>query len=155
MNARELLCRSINRGLKDLFVAARALPADRLAWQPTPASRSALSQLQECATILGFMGDALDTREIKFSPDSFEKWKEERAKITSIDELETVALANAKALCEKIMTLTDAELEEPVKNPWDAEMLVCDALVYHAWNYGYHEGQINYIAGLIEGEAKS
>lgn len=152
MTAAEYLAHQTRRQLGNLIEAVRAIPADRLAWQPAPGARSALDQLQEVATI----GDAFprdDIRRITFSPDQFTNWMTERAKRTDPEELIASLMDYTDRQIARIDEVpTDAYLDQ-VENPWGADLKVIDALSYHNWNMAYHEGQIRYIATLLPADA--
>ena len=51
MTATELIAYQTKKQLDSFFEAVRRIPADKLEWQPDPASRSALDQLQEVAVV--------------------------------------------------------------------------------------------------------
>lgn len=150
MNANEFLIYLIEREIDSLFRAARALPADKLAWQPGPATRSALCQLQEVATASEQFWSIYETKTMEWSDEAFAKWKEERSKITDLDELEKLTRANLGKVVEYIRGLDPSEYTVPVSLPFGNDFKMADVLAYPYWNMSYHEGQINYIASLLE-----
>jgi hypothetical protein len=150
MNALQLLCRMTERQIDTLFRNARALPADRLDWKPSPDSRSALDQLQEVATSCDTFREALKVRKITWSDEMFAAWMAERAKLTDLDTLEKHAREGHARLYEDIMNLTEAELDEPFEMPFPGEWKLADVLVYYHYNACYHDGQINYIGTLAK-----
>jgi uncharacterized damage-inducible protein DinB len=154
MNATELLCYLTDKQLDTLFETAKKLPADKLNWQPTEGSRSALSQLQEVATALGVFLPGIKARKVEWDDSNFASWMEQRAKLTTLDELEKTARAQTKELTDYIRTLPEAELSEKVDMPFPGEYKVADVLAYHYWNMSYHEGQIVYLTFMLEGQAK-
>lgn len=136
------------RQIDTLFRDARALPADKLDWKPTPDSRSALDQLQEVATSCDTFREGLKERKIVWSDEMFGAWMAERAKLTDLDALEKHAREGHARLYEDILNLTEAELDEPFEMPFPGEWTVADVLVYYHYNASYHDGQINYIGTL-------
>lgn len=149
MNAIELLIYLIEKKQKDVFAAARRLPADKLDWQPAPGARSALDQLQEIATAGEYFSAAHRERKIEWSPERMQEWMEARSKITDLDELEKRCDANTQALFEDMRKMSESDLTLPVQMPFPGEFNLADILAYHLWNMGYHEGQINYIGSLL------
>ncbi len=149
MNAQELLVHLTEKQVNSLFEAARNLPADKLDWKPSEKSRSALDQLQECATALAQFSPASGERKMDFDEEKMAKWMEERQKITSIDELEATCKAQTAKLVAGIRATPEAAFDEPFQLPFPGEYKLADVLAYHYWNCGYHEGQINYIGMLL------
>jgi len=154
MNAHDVLIRQIERGIDSLFRAARALPADRLTWSPVPGARSALDQLQEIATIggRGVFADAHLKRKMEWDPEKMAQWKSERAKITDLNELERMTRESCADLFEAIRNTESGDLSATVEMPFPGDFTLADIYSYYSWNMGYHEGQINYIASLVEAE---
>jgi len=151
MNAIELLCRLNERELDSLFRVARTLPADRLDWKPAPGARSALDQLQEVVTAPIEFWSLYTDGKTSWNDESFAKWKETRSKLTTLDQLEKVGKENTAKLNEFMRTVDPAKLEDIVELPFPGgPYTVADVLSYHYWNISYHEGQITYIASLLE-----
>jgi len=153
MNALQLLCHLTRRQTDSLFRAARNLPAERLDWTPAPGVRSALSQLQEIATANETFKAAWTERKISWSPEAFAKWMEYRSQFTDLDQLEEMTRKSCEDLCEFIMGLQESDLTLPVEMPFPGDFKLADILAYTYWNASYHEGQINYIASILEAKA--
>jgi uncharacterized damage-inducible protein DinB len=141
----------IERQLDTLFRDARAIPADKLDWKPTPESRSALDQLQEVATASDTFWDGLMARKIRWEEDVYIKWVAERSHLTTIDALEAHSRASHARLYEYILSLSDEQLEEPFEMPFPGEWKLADVLTYYHYNASYHNGQITYIGTLLTG----
>ena len=150
MNANELLIYLTRKQLTAIFEAARALPADKLDWQPAPGARSALDQLQEFATALSRFGNAWTERKIEFNPEQFAEWKADRSKLTDIDELEKVATEQTEQFITFLQSVKPEDYNLPVEMPFPGEFKMADVLSYHYWNGAYHQGQILYIGNLLE-----
>jgi len=150
MNALELLIYLTEKQVDRVFEVARRLPAEKLDWKPAPGARSALCQLQEIATALPEFWPMFTERKMEWDGAQFERWMTERAKITSLDELEAITKKNTQLLVEFIKASDANDLTAPVQMPFPGEFNVADILSYHYWNAAYHEGQIMYIASLIE-----
>ena len=50
----------------------------------------------------------------------------------------------------RIRAVPEENYDLPIELPWPPPMNVVDAMGYHNWNMAYHEGQIHYIASLLE-----
>ena len=150
MTANELLIHLTRGQIKETFDAARELPTDRLDWKPAPEARSALDQLQELATAMEFHWDVYVTRKVEWSQEKSERWQAYRSQFTDIDELENMAKAGAERLAAFLATFDPVDYAAPVEFPIPGEFNMADCLAYHYWNATYHNGQINYIASLLE-----
>lgn len=155
MTVPEFLVRLTRNQVRDLFAAARTLPAEKLTWKPAPGSRSALDQLQEVATAVDFNWSTYTDRRVEWSDEKAEQWVLERSRFTDLDELEQMAQSGTDRLAAFMSTLSDEDWSAPVEFPFESEFTLGDCLAYHFWNAAYHEGQITYIASLCEaaGEA--
>lgn len=150
MTAQELLCLQIQRNTDQLFRAARAIPAEKLDWKPSPEMRSALDQLQEIATADSVFKSSYVNRELDWSPDLMGQWLAERSKYTDLDELEKMTRESNAKLCEYIMSVDDDYLSQPVKMPFPGEFDVAYIFSYYPWNMAYHEGQITAIGMRLQ-----
>lgn len=153
MNAIDLLIYLTERQIDSIFRAAAAIPADKLEWAPTPGNRSALDQLQEVATAPVAFWSAYSERKVEWDQEKFEKWKAERSKITTLPELEKLTRENIAKVVEFMRGLDPSELTAPVELPFPGSYNLADVLAYNYWNMGYHEGQITYIAAMLESNA--
>jgi uncharacterized damage-inducible protein DinB len=125
----------------------RAMPDDKAAWQPLEKGRTALSQLQECAVICGFTIDTLKTHAI--APDFHEAFGRESAQIDTVDKAVARLEERSAALAAAIQAFPDADLDIPVKLPWQEEPASLAELMFmNFWNTVYHVGQVSYIQTL-------
>jgi uncharacterized damage-inducible protein DinB len=150
MTANDLLIRQLRRQIDSFFEAVHAIPADKLDWQPSPNSRSALDQLQEVATLFSGVADAVRARKLTFTPEMMEEWLTERKKLTDVAEIEKITREGTEKFIEFIQSLSPDDLSDNVEMPWPGEFQVGDLLSYHYWNMAYHEGQIYYIGTLLK-----
>jgi len=149
MTAQELLIHLTQKRVDALFDAARNIPADKLNWKPSENSRSALDQLQECATALARFNPASGQRKIEFDQQMFADWVAERSQITDLAELERICREQTAGLIEGIRKTPNEAFEEKYELPFPGEFKLADILAYHLWNCSYHEGQINQIGTLL------
>jgi uncharacterized damage-inducible protein DinB len=150
MNATELIGYLTRKQVKATFEAARELPADKLDWKPAPGARSALDQLQELATAVTQFWSLYTTGKMEFDAEIHQKWYVERAKITDLDELERIANADTERMIEFFSNMPPEQLDTVVHLPFPGEYKMADIMCYHYWNASYHNGQITYIASLLE-----
>lgn len=152
MNSIELLCRMTERQLDKLFVVAKQVPEEKLDWSPGEGSRSALDQLQECATAVETFWPSYSERKMVWSEDMFDKWLAERSQLKTMTELEAVCRTQTRKLLDFVKGLSEEQLDEKVELPFPGDFTLADVIVYHQWNMSYHEGQIMYLLNLIEAE---
>lgn len=149
MNALELISHNTRRQLERFFEAFHSIPADKQTWTPNAASRSALDQLQEVATVYQGIADAVAKRKLVMTDEDFANYLTERKKVSDPTELEKVTREGTERLIEFIGSVKESELEDLVEMPWPGDFRVADLLGYHSWNMAYHEGQIYYIGTLL------
>jgi uncharacterized damage-inducible protein DinB len=108
--------------------------------------------LQEIATAIPRFWQVYTERKLDFGPHDFAAWRSERQKITSIDELERLAIESTKKLTDFMRSVKEEDLTLPVKLPFPGEHNYADALAYACWNSSYHEGRIMTISLLLGAE---
>ncbi|MGI8923511.1 MAG: DinB family protein [Fimbriimonadales bacterium] len=153
MDSFALLESLTRRQLDTFFEAVHAVPADKLDWQPTPKSRSALDQLQEVAAVFRSIPETVKNRRLDFTPEMFAQYETDRKKVSDPAELERMTREGTEELLSFMRTVGENELTDKVEMPWPGEYKVADVLAYHYWNMAYHEGQIYYISTLLDGKA--
>ncbi|MBC8063666.1 MAG: hypothetical protein H7Y17_02460 [Chlorobia bacterium] len=149
MNALDLIAYNTQRQLDRFFEAFHAIPADKQDWAPNAASRSALDQLQEVAVVFQGIADAVTERKLVMTDEDFANYTAERKMVSDPAQLEKMTREGTVQLIAFMGNVKESELEETVEMPWPGDFRVADLLGYHSWNMAYHEGQINYIAGLL------
>lgn len=150
MNVREYAIYSAERGLAQLFAAARDLPEGKLDWSPKPGVRSALDQLQEVVTAMQAFVDEMKAREVTFDEDQFGAWVMSRSQLQTMADLEAAAEEGMVVYREYVRGLSDEDFDLLVSMPFPGEWKVADMVIYHPWNIAYHLGQISYIKSLLE-----
>src|SRR5258706_11730825 len=107
-----------DRACKDLVVNARALPADKLEWQPMDQARSALEILQECAQSPSWFTGILQARAFPdFNPETMQELFAARKAWTSVDDCERVMNENLKGLYAEIRDFPDSDLDIKITLP--------------------------------------
>jgi len=135
--------------MQELFKTARAVPADKLEWEPLDNGRSVLDQLQECAQSPLWFAEMLKP---DWQPESAQEEAEaaaaQRRSWTTIDQCEQAAKRNCEALYEAIGRIPEDDLEREVPTPWGMTPNVAEVALFQYWNATYHYGQTNYIQTL-------
>jgi len=138
----------------DLFRSARAVPPDKITWQPLEQGRSILNLVQECAYFPLFISQIL-SGERDFANETVE---EERAKRyaaelatgKTIEECQAAYDKNVPALLSAISNLTEEQLQTDLPLPFrpNKTHLLTELIWLPYWNMVYHLGQIDYIQRL-------
>ena len=150
MTAADLLERQTRRQLDRFLQAARSIPKERLDWKPAPGARSALDQIQECATINDLMPDLYQTRRLEFTPEMGAEMELRMREHTDRETLLEMLAASVEREIARMRAVPEDEYDLPVEMPWPPPMSVVDVMGYLVWNLSYHEGQINYIASMLD-----
>ena len=138
----------LTREVADTLVRnIRAMPADKVVWQPMEKGRTALSQLQECATICGLSIYTLTN--FALAPDFREAFDRERAEIDTAEKAIARLEESSAKLAEIIAAYPDGDLDRTVQMPWlPHPSSMADLMFMNYWNAAYHVGQISYIQTL-------
>lgn len=131
-----------------LIAAVERLPDNRINWQPESGSRSALDQVAECVLLTDYV-----VAIVKGEPDqlpSFEAYisAKEAAVASGWGSLHPALLKTIEDVCATIASVPDDALNE-TKNTLIGPQTVTQLITYPYWNMTYHQGQINYIASLL------
>jgi hypothetical protein len=133
--------------VQQLIRNVRAMPEDKVTWQPLDTGRTTLSQLQECAIICGFTIQTLKTHAIP--ADFQEAYGKELGEIDTTDKAAARLEERASELSAVILSMPDSDLEKTVQLPWSPEPAsLAEMMFMNYWNTAYHIGQISYIQTL-------
>lgn len=150
MTAFELLERQTRRQLTNFVEAVRSIPADKFEWQPAPGARSALNLLQEVATINDLKPDLYETRKLEFTPEMGDEMNRRMNEHTKVETLLKMVEESTERELARMRALPVASYHLPVEMPWSDDFEVIDVMGYHNWNMAYHEGQLVYIASMLQ-----
>jgi len=142
------LASATRKAAGNIVTAINSLPADRRNWKPADSSRTALDQLAECAMNNGFTCEIVETRRVPFS--SQESYFKQKADLvaTGYDAVKSLLDTNTERIIAVIEAFPEDKLTDEIDLPWGKSTLA-EVLAYPYWNMAYHEGQINYIASLL------
>jgi len=145
----EFLIRSTQNAAKKLEAAVLQLPEDRRNWSPMGNARTALNMVAECAILGATTADMIRNRAFPadFDRDAFDREKQRLA--NDWPALQVLLHENNQKAIAEIATVPDDALWIEVAMPWGTQTLA-EIMAYPYWNMSYHEGQINYIASMLE-----
>jgi hypothetical protein len=149
MDARSLIILRTNKCVDALFSTVRAMPEDKLDWQPMGIGRSALDQVRECAQAPSWFSVLLAKREFVFDQERYQEMVEERSQ-WDLDTCEKLCRKNTKVLAKVIQGFPEEDMLKTMSVPLaeNLEWSFFDIMNLHYWNTVYHIGQINYIQTL-------
>ena len=144
----EYLAQATKKAAEALLVAFDRIPEDKQNWSPMGA-RSAVDQLAECAMLSGGAGDIISGKlDLKnFDMVKFEEAKTELCK--NVNAMKQLLQTNVGHAIKTIEETQTSDLDKMHDMPW-GPMNRQDLIGYAYWNLSYHEGQINYIAKMLE-----
>ncbi len=130
---------------ENLAANIEAMPADKQDWKPVEGTRSALSQIQECAVINPFFASILRDRAVpEMKPGEYE------ATCARLDTVKKAvgALSEAtKGLVAAIEAFPEELLGDSITLPFGPGLpMTFEQVMFAAyWNMTYHQGQIAFI----------
>lgn len=145
----DFLAKSTQKAADDLIAALNSIPPEKRNWKASESARSAMDQIAECAILNGSTADTISNRT---GPTA-----EFMAKFPGIKEAlaqdETGARSlltkNTDRVIEAIRAFPDEDFDAEVPMPW-GPMALRTICAYPFWNMTYHQGQIVYIASLLQ-----
>ncbi len=145
------LAQTTRKAAADLEAAVLRLPDDKRSWSPMGNARSAVNQAAECAIMNGSTADLIQQRVWQGCNDSVTEFILKRDELAKDwNAVQALLHQNTEAIVAAIQAVPDEDLEVEVQMPW-GPMKLSQILAYPYWNMSYHEGQVNYIASMLEG----
>ena len=146
----ERLARSTEKAAKNLMDVAQSLSEEKRTWKPLDKGRSAIDQVAECALINQYSIEILKT--FKWPAQTMEEFFQTKEGLAATWETARTALDKSMIeLLPAIRDIKEDQLETSIASPF-GPMTLEEIAAYSQWNMTYHEGQINYIKSLAEGE---
>ena len=152
MKFKDMVIEMTKKAAADLFRSARAMPEDRLAWQPEGQGRSALDILKECVQMgeapLFFLGPNGPKEP---TPDEYKKWQEEQKQWKTIDDCEKAFYEKFDNSIGAFKEINQDNLEKEVDFPFGKpgeKISMAGVMLSTYWQLVYHLGQVNYIQVL-------
>lgn len=150
MRFQDHIIKSTKQSIKGLFRAARAVPEDKVNWQPLDNGRTVIDQLQEVSQAPLWFSAVLEQKaDPKFPDEQWAKAKEMRKAWDSIDKCEAACQENSEKMFELIRNAPDEDLHTTITfEGSDDEYTLLDVMSFHKNHLTYHYGQINYMQTL-------
>jgi len=145
MTLKEYVVLETEKSLKNIFEAARKVPAEKVDWKPLDNGRSTLDQIQEVAYCPLWVPGLLEKR--AFDPAGFEAYEETRKGWTTLDECETAANANMETFKAAVAALPESDFDIKIDLPW-GNYTLAEVMGFPMWNMHYHLGQVCYVQTL-------
>jgi len=149
LSTQEFIATSTIRAAQDLEKALLELPEEKRAWKASPASRSALNMVAECAVMAEATISMIQTGAFPSEAASIAF----RAEITALADdwpkLQALLHENTAKVAEAIRAVPDEALLKEFVLPWET-ITMSTTMSYPYWNMSYHMGQINFIAGILD-----
>ncbi len=149
MKIQTLLAEGARRAATELETALMQLPADKRNWSAGGAARSAIDMVAEVALLNGDTADMILTKTGLANFDADELNRRKAALDDDWPALKALLDENTARVAEAINASSDEDLTFEFAMPWGA-MTMTQIIEYPYWNAKYHEGQINFIASLLE-----
>lgn len=149
MRYQDQLIHDTQSAIDSLFKAARAMPADKLAWKVDDKGRTALDLCAECAQMIPMTIGMLELKAMPpMDEGAMEQMNAERA-AWSLADCERVCRESSEKLFAVLRGYTDEDLAKPIALPFgDKDWRMSDVASYPLWNLTYHLGQIGFIQTL-------
>ncbi|MBS1726961.1 MAG: hypothetical protein JST51_09605 [Armatimonadetes bacterium] len=146
MTIQEYLADVTRSAAQEAFRYAKAVPADKLTWEPDGA-RSVISLCWEMAMCPTWAQDLIENREEGDSSGG----ALDPAQPLSVAEYETECLARVEKLAQLFGTLSDERLKDTKWLPYNGgrDHTVLEMMDYPRWNFNYHLGQIAYVQTML------
>lgn len=151
MDIRQHMIDTTKAAAADAFKCARAVPADKMDWQPLELGRSVLDQCRELAMCPSWARSIiLDEAQPEWNEETFDAIKKEQEQWRTVDDCEAECNRRLEALFDVFRNLSDADLKKTKWLPYDGgrDFTMAEMMDYPRWNFIYHVGQISYIQTL-------
>ena len=143
------LADSTRKAARDLEAALLRLPEEKRHWTPMGPARTAADMVAECAILNGTTAEMLKSHTFPADHDFGEFLRAKAELVKDWQALQTMLHTNTAKVIEVIQNVPEADLGIEVALPWGPATLA-QISAYPYWNMSYHEGQINYIASMLD-----
>ena len=151
MNLQEHMITTTQAAASEAFRYAKAVPADKIDWQPQDLGRSVLDQCREMAMCPTWAMDIIGGADITGSPEAMDAAQREQEQWKTVADCEAECGRRLRALFEVYRTMPDERLSETKWLPFEGgrDFTMPEIMDYPRWNFNYHTGQIAYIQTLL------
>jgi len=146
----DYIAKATEEAAKVVFRYAKAVPADKLEWEPAEGARSVLDQCRELAMCPTWGAQVITGEMPEWTEEVMAKIKEEQSQWTTVEQCEKVCFERLPALLDLIRNMPDERLSETKFLPFEGgrEFSLVEQMEYPKWNFDYHCGQIAYVQTL-------
>jgi hypothetical protein len=137
MNYADALEELYRSGMDTFWRNAKAMPEEKLEWQPTPDNRTARALIEEVVMTTGFSAKLISTMQVPTDEPSKDGEK-------SLADLEAEHRAAAEEYLKAVKEFPEDKLHDTIDLPW-GKMTFLEVINYPYWNIMYHYGQLGYI----------
>lgn len=150
MRLPDIMIERIERAREDAFRTARAVPTERLEWQPLGIGQSVLRMCRELGKTPDWAYWVLTDAQPEHPEDAAEQQRREMEGWTSVEACEQACREKLVRLYDLYRSFTDEDLLRTKWLPFNGgrDHTIAELLDYPRWNLTYHEGQIAYIQTL-------
>lgn len=147
MRIQDYMVEATRTAAKEAFRYAKAVPDDKIEWQPDGMGRSVLDLCRELAMCPAWAVDTINGVEHKFDDEAFAAIKLEQQQWKTPAECEEECDKRLEQLFDLFRNLPDERLKDTRWLPYDGgrDFTVAEMMEYPRWNFTYHLGQIAYI----------
>ncbi len=150
MRRGEFVIEATREAMREAFRYARAVPAERLAWRPLDAGRSALDLARELAKCPDRGLAALGGEGMNEEPEAGDA---ERESWATVEACEAAGEAKLQRFLAVVAAFPDERLEETVELPYGEggamrSFTMAEMMDHPRWNASYHQGQLAYLQTL-------
>ncbi len=147
--ANDYLADATDQAAEALLTAFSLVPEDKLTWQAGPTNRSALDMVAECAILNGSTAAVVEAGQ--WVDVDFPAYVAEKEALVSRGKEATVALLKQNtARAVGALRAMNADNFATEMETQFGPMSMGRVAGYPFWNMTYHEGQINFIAMMLE-----
>jgi len=151
MTYQEQIIESTKKAADEFFRYARAVPSDKLTWQPLDAGRSALDLTRELARTPVWAYDIVSgAPAVDMTEESLAAEKAITEQWTTVEACEAESRKQLERYFELVQTFPNERLTETRWLPYEGgrDFPMSELLGYPLWNFTYHTGQLAYIQTL-------
>ncbi|HET6643899.1 MAG TPA: hypothetical protein VFG65_00195 [Fimbriimonadales bacterium] len=151
MRLQDRIIEETEAAVKEAFRYAKAVPADKLEWQPLDGGRSVLDLCREMALCPEWAENIIQSeKHPEFNEDTMAEVRRLQEQWTTAEACEAECRKRLDSLFALYRNMPDERLNETKWLPYDGgrDFTMPEMMDYPHWNFTYHLGQIAYIQTL-------
>ena len=148
MTYQEIIIEMIQSALDSLMRTVKAMPEERLTWQPMEVGRTVQDQLAECVQVAGWFERVLTEKNSDFFTREFIVEERRKREGMTMGEIDAQMNPAHERLFAAIRKMSDADLEIKINFKPGFEPTLREVCYFPLRNLWYHFGQVNYMQTL-------